>query len=48
MEATFSNIYPSLYNIAYITFAAMIGIAIVKWLTAKYNVPFIKDLAASI
>lgn len=49
MESTFANIYPNALNLFIVTFMAMIGITVVKWLTARYDIiPGLRDLAASI
>jgi len=49
MEATFANIYPSILNLAIVGTMATIWIAVMKWLTAKYDiVPGLRDLYSSI
>jgi hypothetical protein len=48
IESTFANVYPSALNIAIVTMMAVIGIAVGKWLFAKFNVPGLSDLFGSI
>lgn len=48
MEATFANIYPSVLNIIIVTLMAVIGIAGGKFVLAKFQVPGLSDLFASI
>ena len=46
---TFANVYPSLLNVAIVGMMATVWIAVMKWLTAKYDlVPGLRDLYGSI
>ena len=44
----FSNVYPSLLNLVSVGLMAVIFIAVMKYLTAKYRVPGVSDVFASI
>lgn len=49
MEATFANVYPSVLNVAIVGMMATVWIAVMKWLTARYNiVPGLQQLYGSI
>lgn len=48
MKDTFSNVYPSILNVAIVGVMATIWIALMKWFTAKYSVPGLSGLYASI
>lgn len=44
----FSNVYPSLLNLVQVGLMAVIFISVMKWLTARYRVPGVSDVFASI
>lgn len=48
MGSTFANVYPSILNVAIVGTMATIWIAVMKWLTSKYNVPGLSTLYGSI
>lgn len=44
----FGNVYPSVLNLVTVGLMSVIFISVMKWLTARYNVPGLKDLMGSI
>lgn len=44
----FANIYPNMVNLITIGLMATIFISVMKWLTARYQVPGVSDVFASI
>lgn len=48
MGSTFSNVYPSILNVAIVGIMATIWIALAKWFFTRYSVPGLSTLYASI
>lgn len=44
----FANLYPSLWNLIEVGLMAVIFISVMKWLTARYQIPGVSDVFASI
>lgn len=44
----FANIYPSLWNLIQVGLMAVIFISVMKYLTAKFQIPGVSDVFASI
>lgn len=44
----FANLYPSLWNLVQVGLMSVIFISVMKWVTAKYRLPGVSDVFASI
>jgi hypothetical protein len=44
----FANVYPSILNWLLVTIMALTGILFLKYILARFNVPYVSDMVAAV